>query len=152
MSLPNAVIDWWVGDRWTHKERFAREVPLNAQRLTLTFHRTTYIKWSIVLPLSDEAPCLRNRSTTSQGHSGEVRWPLTVNIVLPVIYFPTTPQLCTRFFGKTFNSTGSVLLDTTLHTFSSVRVPGDSPTVRNWSLGIDLLYLDRMSSKIKTVC
>lgn len=75
MSLPNVVIDWWLGDRWTHKEHFSREVPLNAQRLALTFHRTTYIKWSIVLPLSDEVPCLRNRSAALQGQSRSVeRW------------------------------------------------------------------------------
>lgn len=75
MSLPNAVIDGRLGDRWTHKEHFAREVPVSAQRLTLTFHRTTYIKWSIVLPLSDEVPCLRNRAAALQGQNSSVeKW------------------------------------------------------------------------------
>lgn len=43
----------------------------------------------------------------------------------------------------------SVLLDTTLHTFSSVSVPGDSQTLRNRSLGIDLLLFRQNEFKNK---
>lgn len=159
MSLPNVVIDWWLRDRWTHKEHFAREVPLNAQRLTLTFHWTTYIKWSIVLPLSNQAPCLRNRSTALQGqNSSEEKWADLSPWTLFWQWFILRPNHgpVRAFWQDMFNTSIVQHVFIIRHNFAYIPPQSESlETHRLWETGVWALtcfYLDRMSSKIKTVC